>query len=117
MTYFDLQVNGYGGVDFNDDDLTADGLHRACEKLRHDGVEAILATIITEQVPTMCRRLAKLVELRERDELAKQLIAGLHIEGPFINESNGFRGAHPLDAVRPADVDVAKALLDAASGL
>ena len=26
MDYFDLQVNGYGGVDFNQDDLSADGM-------------------------------------------------------------------------------------------
>src|SRR5205823_6354261 len=31
--YFDLQVNGYGGVDFNQDDLTEEHLHTACTKL------------------------------------------------------------------------------------
>src|SRR5687768_9650920 len=36
--YFDLQVNGYGGVDFNKEGLTADDLHRACERLEADGV-------------------------------------------------------------------------------
>ena len=29
----DLQVNGYGGTDFNDDHLSAEGLHTACERL------------------------------------------------------------------------------------
>ena len=115
--FFDLQVNGYGGVDFNQDDLTAEGLHQACEKLAADGVEGILATVITESIPQMCTRLSNLVALREKDPLARKLIAGFHIEGPFINETPGYVGAHPADAVPPANVDDVKRLLDAAGGL
>ena len=43
--YFDLQVNGYGGVDFNSDALTAEDLHKACSALQADGVAGILAAI------------------------------------------------------------------------
>ncbi|MEA2708996.1 MAG: N-acetylglucosamine-6-phosphate deacetylase [Phycisphaerales bacterium] len=117
MEYFDLQVNGYGGVDFNTDGLTAADLHRACEKLQSDGVAGILATIITEKIDLMCARLARLVELRERDSLATKIISGIHIEGPFISEKNGYRGAHPLDSVIPADGETAKRLLGACGGL
>jgi N-acetylglucosamine-6-phosphate deacetylase len=116
LPYFDLQLNGYAGVDFNTDDLTPDALHRACEKLHADGVAGVLATIITEDLGRMAARLRRLVELRDRDPLAKQLIAGLHVEGPFINETTGYRGAHPLDAVKPANLDDAKKLFDAAGG-
>src|SRR3990170_7833301 len=115
--HFDLQVNGYGGVDFNKDGLTADELHRACARLEADGVSGFLATIITEQVDLMCGRLATLVALCDKDPLAKRLIAGFHIEGPFINETDGYRGAHPRDAIRPAAVDEMSRLLDAAGGL
>jgi N-acetylglucosamine-6-phosphate deacetylase len=115
--YFDLQVNGYAGVDFNSDGLTARPLHCCCEKLAQDGVGQILATIITADVDAMCRRLARIVELRERDPLARQMIAGFHIEGPFINETKGYRGAHPEEAIRPADPDMMRRLLDAAGGL
>ena len=115
--YFDLQVNGYGGVDFNSDALTAEGLHKACSALQADGVADILATIITDEIDLMCTRLRNLVQLRENDELAKQIIAGVHIEGPFINETAGYRGAHPADAIKPANVDDMKRLLDATAGL
>jgi len=117
MRFFDLQVNGYGGVDFNQDELRAEDLHAACERLAADGVEGILATIITESLDKMADRLRRLVELREQNALSKRIIAGLHIEGPFINETDGYRGAHPLDAVRPANVDEMLRLLDAAGGL
>jgi N-acetylglucosamine-6-phosphate deacetylase len=117
MHFFDLQVNGYGGIDFNQDDLRAEDLHAACQRLAADGVEGVLATIITESLDKMAARLRRLAELREQDALAKRIIAGLHIEGPFINEADGYRGAHPLDAVRPASVDEMLRLLEAAGGL
>jgi len=75
-TYFDLQVNGYGGVDFNDEGLTAEGLHQACELLARDGVGGILATIITDHVPVMQRRLENLSRFRGQDELARRSRCG-----------------------------------------
>ena len=117
MGYFDLQVNGYTGVDFHQDDLTADALHTACERLLADGVERILATITTEKLHTMASRLERMARLRESIPLAKQVIAGFHVEGPFINETDGYRGGHPRDAVIPAGLDPMKRLLDAGSGL
>ena len=117
MKPFDLQVNGYAGTDFNGDNLTAESLHHACEALAEDGCDAILATFITDEIPTLERRIAKLVELREKDELAARIITGIHIEGPFINPIKGYVGAHPPLAVKPANVDDAKRLLTAAGGL
>lgn len=114
---FDLQVNGYGGVDFNQDALTPDALHAACERLAADGVGGVLATFTTEALDRMVRRVTNLVAARAADPLARRVIAGIHFEGPFINAADGYRGAHPADAVRPASVDDAARLLDAAAGL
>jgi len=115
--YFDLQVNGFGGVDFNADGLSAGALHKACEMLRDDGAVGVLATIITADESQMLSRIRRLAELRDRDELARKIIAGIHIEGPFILAVDGYRGAHRLDAVRIAEVDLMKRLMDAAGEL
>jgi N-acetylglucosamine-6-phosphate deacetylase len=115
--YVDLQVNGYAGVDFNKDALTASELEHACARLDADGVGAFLATIITDDVEAMCRRLATLARLRDESTLAARLMAGIHIEGPFLNGETGYRGAHPADAILGADVEVMKRLLGAAAGL
>ena len=115
--YVDLQVNGYAGVDFNADDLGDEALHGACAQLHADGVTSCLATIITDDLGAMCRRLARLAALRAIDPLVARVIAGIHIEGPFLNETDGFRGAHPADAIRPATRDAMAQLLDAAAGL
>lgn len=115
--YLDLQVNGYGGVDFNQDDLSPDGLHLACQAMRRDGVDTALATIITDHIEPMANRLRRLVDLREKDDLARSVIAGFHIEGPFLSPVDGYRGAHPLDAITQASQPALDQLLDAAAGL
>jgi N-acetylglucosamine-6-phosphate deacetylase len=115
--YFDLQVNGYAGVNFKNDDLTAEDLHAACAAMRGDGVAGFLATITTADVGRMERQLRRIVDIRERDALVREMVAGIHIEGPFISPIDGYRGAHPREAVRPADRDAMNRLLDAAGGL
>lgn len=117
MKPLDLQVNGYAGTDFNREGLTAEALHHACTCLVEDGCDAILATFITDSIDAMSARMARLVELREQDALARQVIAGIHIEGPFTNPEKGYVGAHPPQHVKPACSESAKRLLDAAGGL
>lgn len=117
MPPLDLQVNGYGGIDFNQNGLTAEALHTACTALQRDGVGAILATIITADLPDMAARLRTLDKLRAADPLAQQLIAGIHIEGPFLSPEDGYRGAHLRTEILPGDVGTLQNLLDAAAGL
>ncbi|HUF63228.1 MAG TPA: N-acetylglucosamine-6-phosphate deacetylase [Verrucomicrobiales bacterium] len=116
MRPFDLQINGYRGVDLNHDSLDPEALHAACETLRRENVDGFLATVITDELDAMERRIRRVVELRERDPLARELIAGIHIEGPFLNEQCGYAGAHPPQAMRPASLDAMQRLLDAGGG-
>lgn len=115
--YVDLQVNGYQGADFNVDPLSAESLHLACQHLEADGVAGILATIVTDTMERMTGRLARLVSLRQADRLARRIIQGIHIEGPFISAVPGYVGAHPVSATRPARIDPMERLLEAAGGL
>ena len=117
MRALDIQVNGYAGTDFNRDGLTAEALHHACKCLREDGCDQILATFITDTIDNLESRIRRLVELRDKDPLAQQVIAGVHIEGPFINAEKGYVGAHPPQCVKPANIDDSKRLLDAGNGL
>ncbi len=117
MSPLDLQVNGYAGTDFNRGGLTADALHHACECLVEDGCDSILATFITDDLQAMSERMRTLVALRDQDSLAQKVIAGIHIEGPFINPEKGYVGAHPPQHVKAATLEHAKRLLDAAGGL
>jgi N-acetylglucosamine-6-phosphate deacetylase len=117
MSYFDLQVNGYAGVDFNGDTWTNDELLAACRRLAADQVEGILATIITDELDAMSRRLARLVTARQSDTAIARMVVGFHIEGPFLNPQPGYIGAHPASAARLASKSDMQRLLDAADGL
>jgi N-acetylglucosamine-6-phosphate deacetylase len=115
--YFDLQVNGYRNVDFNADVLDADAVAAVCSELKSDGVAGILATVITADLDAMCRRLTNICRVRESGRQISEVIRGIHIEGPFLNAEQGYIGAHPVAAARPADGESMRRLLDAASGL
>lgn len=117
MKPFDLQVNGYAGTDFCSSSLNAEQLHHACRTLADDGVDAILATLITDDLTSLLDKISNLVRLREEDELARRVIAGFHVEGPFLNPSPGYVGAHEPEHVRPACLEDAQAILDAGAGL
>lgn len=93
-TLVDLQINGYGGVDFQQDDLTADDLLRATRALRRDGCAYLLATLITDDWPRLLARVRNLRALREQSTELREAIVGWHIEGPFLSEKPGFCGAH-----------------------
>src|SRR3954466_15535418 len=74
----DLQVNGFGGVDFLDAD--ADGYRRAGEALLETGGTAYLPTLIP---PPAQQFLAALREV-PRGDGRRPRILGVHLEGPFI---------------------------------
>jgi len=115
--YIDLQINGYFGVDFNQDDIAAEDLNAACAALDRDGVEQVLVTVITDEIPKMAARISRLVQLRSDDPLARRMIAGVHVEGPFISTKTGYVGAHPVSAAKQATCREMGTLLEAADGL
>jgi N-acetylglucosamine-6-phosphate deacetylase len=114
--YIDLQVNGYADVDFNADELSVERVAAVCERLISEGVDWILPTVITADVESMCRRLANIARVKERDEAINRMLCGIHIEGPFLSPEPGYIGAHPKEHARPADVEVMSRLLEAADG-
>ncbi|QDS96405.1 N-acetylglucosamine-6-phosphate deacetylase [Roseimaritima multifibrata] len=114
--FVDLQVNGYAGIDFNDADITGEDLLHASQAMRQDGVQRFLPTVITDSVPLMEQRIKNLAELASQNPVTREMVAGFHVEGPFLNQSPGFIGAHPPQHSQLASVDVAKRLLAAAEG-
>jgi N-acetylglucosamine-6-phosphate deacetylase len=91
---FDLQVNGFGGVDFQRDDLSLADLERAVHALRLAGCGRFLFTLITAEWPRLVARLRRAAALRAASEDLRAAIAGWHIEGPFLSSRPGFHGAH-----------------------
>lgn len=114
---FDLQVNGYGGVDFNADGLMPAEFEKACRLLSNDGCTGFLPTIITDSIATMQSRISAVCEAaRQLPEDLRHIVAGIHVEGPFLNPSDGTAGAHPRQHICEADIELMKLLIDASQG-
>jgi N-acetylglucosamine-6-phosphate deacetylase len=107
---FDLQVNGFAGVDFGDPALSADALLRAVEAIGKTGVTRFLPTLITSSLEAFsaCARVVA--------RASHPAIAGIHMEGPYISPEDGYRGAHARAFVRGAYVEDFRRRQDAAEG-
>jgi N-acetylglucosamine-6-phosphate deacetylase len=90
----DLQVNGFGGIDFQQDNAPLGDLVTASRRLRAAGCTRYLLTLITDEWPRLIARLRHLRSLRQRSMELRHAIAGWHIEGPFLSAEPGFCGAH-----------------------
>ena len=90
----DLQINGYGGIDFQQDNLSADELLTAVHHLNAAGCTRFLLTLITDDWARLISRLRHLRQLRDTTPALRHAIAGWHVEGPFLSAEPGFCGAH-----------------------
>jgi N-acetylglucosamine-6-phosphate deacetylase len=98
--FFDPQVNGFAGVDFNSPCLTPEGLHQAALSLASTGVTRFLPTLVTSSHERMVYQLKILAEAFSKDPLLQKMCPGIHLEGPYISPEEGPRGVHPREFVR-----------------
>lgn len=89
----DIQINGFVGVDFADQDLTLEGIRKATKALWKYGVTSYLPTVITNSQERLLKSFSILVNALNDKEIGKS-IPGFHLEGPYISPVAGFRGAH-----------------------
>ena len=100
----DIQINGYMGVDFSDQDLTIEHIRKATKALWKSGVTTFLPTVITNDQKRLKRSLTILANALNDDEVGMS-IPGFHLEGPYISPIQGFRGAHLEKYIRKPDWD------------
>ncbi|PVE26145.1 N-acetylglucosamine-6-phosphate deacetylase [Microvirga sp. KLBC 81] len=105
--FIDVQVNGGGGVLFNDM-RNAEGLKTIAAAHRKYGTTGLLPTFITDTREKM----AEAVEAM-RSALFMRIpgVLGIHLEGPFISPER--KGVHNASFIRPMeeeDLDILRAL-------
>ena len=100
----DLQINGFVGVDFSDQDLTIDDLHKATKALWKVGVTTFLPTVITNDQKSLKKSFLILASALDDEEIGLS-IPGFHLEGPYISPVQGYRGAHLEKYIRIPDWD------------
>jgi N-acetylglucosamine-6-phosphate deacetylase len=102
-TLLDLQINGYGGVDFQrEEHLTEEKLLSAARQLRRDGCGRFFFTLITDAWPALMARVRQAKAIRDAHPELRAALVGWHIEGPFLSPETGFKGAHNAAVMRDA---------------
>jgi N-acetylglucosamine-6-phosphate deacetylase len=107
---FDLQVNGFAGVDFNSDGIDAQRLDHALEAMLATGVTSCLPTLITAPPDRLAARFAALDRAVAASKLGPFMVPGYHLEGPFLNAADGYAGCHPPDAMTAPDIALVERL-------
>jgi N-acetylglucosamine-6-phosphate deacetylase len=100
--FIDAQVNGGGGVLFNET-RTAEGVAAIARAHARHGSTGLLPTFITDRGD---RRAEAVAAVREAAAAGVPGILGIHLEGPFLATAR--KGAHDSGLIRPmtdADVD------------
>ena len=112
---FDIQVNGWRGTWFSQANLTPDDVARVVAEFLPHGVTRLYPTLITNSFESLKAGFEAIAVACERFPLVADMVAGCHLEGPYISGEDGPRGAHPAEHIRPADWDEFSKL-QAASG-
>lgn len=107
--FIDIQVNGGGGVLFNDEP-TVEAIEAIGRVHRRFGTTGFLPTLVSDDLGVVAQAIAA-----TRDAIARGVpgVLGLHIEGPFLNEKR--RGVHDASKIRELD-DEAFELLTTPTG-
>ncbi len=107
----DIQVNGFAGVDFNGPGLDVKKMDHALAHLAASGVSCVLPTLITAFESELVDQLRALDQAVSKSTLGPFMVAGYHIEGPFLSPNEGSSGAHPAAAMIPASQGLVEKLM------
>ena len=114
--FWDIQTNGRWGVSFSSPDLTVEqvaGIVRAQAGL---GTARLCPTLITAPHLDMLHGVRTIAQACDTYPDVDPRVLGIHLEGPSISEVDGYRGAHPLGAVRGPDWAEFEELREASGG-
>ena len=105
----DIQINGYLSVSFSLEGagdteasggkLSVDDVKKVTEGLWKEGVTTYFPTLTTNSQELLVRNFSIIAEAMKDPSLLGS-IAGFHLEGPYISDVDGYRGAHPREFVR-----------------
>ncbi|MBP5321534.1 MAG: N-acetylglucosamine-6-phosphate deacetylase [Kiritimatiellae bacterium] len=114
--WVDLQVNGYGGIDFNSPGLTVERVCAVTRRLADDGTARYLPTFVTGDPAVVLANIRTVAAARRISAECRDRILGIHLEGPFISPEPGAVGTHPVEWVRPPDLALFERYREAADG-
>jgi N-acetylglucosamine-6-phosphate deacetylase len=98
--FWDIQTNGRWGVSFSAPDLTVDQVTEVVRAQAALGTARLCPTLITASPDATAHGVGTIAAACDRFPDVAAMVLGLHLEGPYISPLDGYRGAHPIAAVR-----------------
>ncbi|MBD3674726.1 MAG: N-acetylglucosamine-6-phosphate deacetylase [Planctomycetaceae bacterium] len=114
--FYDLQINGHGGIWFGQPGLIPEQVLTALKPHFGFGVTRMFPTLITNSDENLLNGFTSIRQACEQEPWADRLVAGCHLEGPYLSGEDGPRGAHPLEHIRPANWDEFQRWQEASGG-
>jgi N-acetylglucosamine-6-phosphate deacetylase len=114
--FWDIQLNGRNGHSFSGPDLNVDVTASIIRDQALLGTAWLCPTLITAPVELLLHGLRTLAEACSRFPDVERRVVGIHLEGPFLSEQEGYRGAHPADFTRDPSWTLFEELQQAAGG-
>jgi N-acetylglucosamine-6-phosphate deacetylase len=114
--WVDLQINGYGGREFNAPDLSPADVIAIGQRLTRFGVTRFCPTLTTASREAIVAGLTTICQACQASPEFDALVAGIHLEGPYISAEDGARGAHPRAHCRQPDIEEFELFARAAEG-
>ncbi len=109
--FIDLQVNGGGGVQFNNDP-SVEAVRTICAAHAQFGTTGLLPTLITDDVETGSTAIAAGIAAQQQRVPG---FLGLHLEGPHLSPAR--KGAHDASLIQPMVERDLAGLIEAAQSL
>jgi N-acetylglucosamine-6-phosphate deacetylase len=101
--FIDVHIHGAGGADTMD--ATTDALKTMASILPEEGTTSFLATTITQEQKAIMKALENAADyIEHHNQSGKAEVLGLHLEGPFINETR--KGAQPEQHIITPDIEL-----------
>jgi N-acetylglucosamine-6-phosphate deacetylase len=111
--FWDIQVNGRWGHSFSSPDLTVEQVATIVRAQGPLGTARLCPTLITAPVAHLFHGVRTIAAACEASPDVSARVVGIHLEGPFISEREGYRGAHPAGAIRDPDWSLFEELQEA----
>jgi N-acetylglucosamine-6-phosphate deacetylase len=114
--FWDIQLNGRWGISFSEEGLTVEQVARIVQAQAALGTARLCPTLISASTGAFLHGLRTIADACSGDAEIERRIVGIHLEGPYLSEREGYRGAHPVEAMRDPDWDEFQRFQDAAGG-
>ncbi|MGF9711290.1 N-acetylglucosamine-6-phosphate deacetylase [Paenibacillus sp. JMULE4] len=116
----DLQINGFAGYDLNraDADLEerVEAIRQMTREVLRTGTTSFCPTIITAGFEQIHSSLTAIRLACSRDPIVDSCVLGVHLEGPYLSDQDGPRGAHPREHIKDPDWEEFTAWQEASGG-